>query len=263
MLPSDIDRLTTAGKFNIATFLGSGSSGLWVNQGIEPTDDLHFRKAVALAADKKGLIQVLSAGKSPLGIGPLTPVSWAWNPILKGIDYNLEEAKKELALSKYPKGTKLEMAVSGTTPEAIQIGELWKALLKKIDVDATISPLAGAEYSKRNFLDKTVPLADSRYTMRVDPDGNVATTLNSKTLYNSGHRDNKELDDLILKARQTYAQQERKALYDKIQQIAIDQVYKVYTHYGVNVAASVKGLGNFESYYGAEGQPRYKALWMA
>lgn len=53
------------------------------------------------------------------------------------------------------------------------------------------------------------------FSLRADPDGTVSETLRSDGFYNPGHLPNAELDGLsIHKARETYAQAERKTYYD-------------------------------------------------
>jgi len=246
----------------VQTFTGTSWQGSFVDQALAPLDDLHLRRAVAFALDRAAMSQAVTLGAAPVALGPITPASWAYNPKLKGLDFNLTSAKQELAQSKYASGTKFE-AVTLSDPMSHQIGELWKDLLTKINVDLTVTPLSVAEAQDRQHVKRDVPLDLSSFSLRTDPDGIVSDTLSKQGYWNDGHLDNPQLDDLILKARQTYDQGQRQALYDQIQQIAIDQVYQFYLYYNVAYAGGAAKIGNFDSIFGAEGKQRYKTLWFS
>jgi len=70
------------------------------------------------------------------------------------------------------------------------------------------------------------------------------------------------LDGLIDKGRQSYDINQRKAFYDQVQQLAIDQVYDIYTYYSVVFAAGQSKVQNMDTIWGAEGKQRYKLLWL-
>jgi peptide/nickel transport system substrate-binding protein len=65
-----------------------------------PTDDIHFRKAMAWAMDYKNLIEGTFPGSRP-AIGPVAPGFPGHNPDLLQYTRDLDKAKAELAKSKY------------------------------------------------------------------------------------------------------------------------------------------------------------------
>jgi peptide/nickel transport system substrate-binding protein len=204
-------------------------------------------------------LKAVQFGRGRAGIGPIAVGTWAFNESIKGLDYDLAEAKKELAASGYPSGTKVEM-ITINTAFYTQHSELWKEMLSKIGIDLQIVPLAVAELTNRTFVLKNAPMQLAGFSLRADPDGTISETLRSDGFYNPGHLPNPELDGLIDKARETYVQAERKSYYDKIQQIAIDQVYDWYVFYGYSYTSAPKSVLNMGQYYGGEGKPRYANL---
>ena len=261
LLPAgDIDRFEKNEKFQVTqSATGSGWAGTYANQSLKPIDDPRLRRAIGRALDKPAILKAVQFGRGAVGIGPIAAGTWAFNPNLKGLDLDLAEAKKELSASGYPDGLKIEMITINTQPY-LQHSELWKQMLSKIGVDITIVPLAVAELTSRTFVKKDAAMQLAGFSLRADPDGTVSETLRSDGFYNSGHRPNAELDDLIDKARETYVQAERKSFYDKIQQIAIDQVYDWYVYYGFSYAATPKSILNMGQFYGGETKPRFGNL---
>jgi peptide/nickel transport system substrate-binding protein len=258
----DYDRVKASPRFAIESFIGSGWSGVYVNQSFPPMDDLNARRALGMSIDKAAVTQAVTLGQAPVGIGPITPASWAFNASLKGLNFNLDEARKALAASKIPNGAKIEM-ITINTAYYQQHAELWKQMASKIGIDLDVKPITTAELTQRTFVARDVPLQLAGFSMRTDPDGIISETLHSKGFYNPGRRENPRLDDLIDRARQTYKQDERKALYDQIQQIAIDEVYDYFIFYGVVHAAAPTKVKNLSTIWGAEGKQRYKQIWVS
>ena len=259
--PGDVDNISKNAKYQVTTVKGGGWSGVYVNQALAPLDDLHFRRALGRVIDKAAILQAVFFGKGVPGIGPIGASSWAFNPGLKGLDLDLAAAKQELTQSKFPNGTKVEIITINTAIYQ-QHTELWKQMASKIGIDLTITPLATADLTNRDYVLKDAPLNLAGFSARVDPDGMTADVLGSQGFYNPGHQPNPQLDDLIVKARQTYDQNERKKLYDQVQQIAIDQVYDYYVLYANGYAAGQSKVKNLNSLWGPEGKQRYKWLYL-
>jgi len=259
--PTDVDNISKNSKYQVTSIKGGGWAGVYVNQALAPLDDLHFRRALGRSIDKAAILQAAFFGKGVLGIGPLGASSWTFNTSLKGLDFDLTAAKQELTQSKYPNGTKLEM-ITINTSAYLQHSELWKQMASKVGIDLSITPLATADLTNRDYVLKDAPLNLAGFSARVDPDGMTADVLGSQGFYNPGHQPNPQLDDLIVKARQTYDQNERKKVYDQVQQLAIDQVYDYYVLYATLYAAGQSKVKNFNTLWGPEGKQRYKFLYL-
>ena len=67
-----------------------------------PFDDRNFRRAIAHAADKETIINVLLAGRGEPGNSVIAPVNGFWhNPDIEIFDFDLEKAKSILKASGY------------------------------------------------------------------------------------------------------------------------------------------------------------------
>lgn len=257
----DRDRIKNDSKFQVEEAITGGWSGAYINQALAPMDDLHFRRAFARAHDRAAVVQAVTLGQARVAKGPMGPASWAYNPNLKGLDFSLEEAQKELAQSKYPNGTRVEVITINTQPY-LQVCDLLKQMLKKINVDLDVKPIAVAELTNRAYVLKDAPVTQSGLSARADPDGLLGESLHSAGFYNPGHRPNPQMDELVEKARQSYVQDERKKLYDQVQQLAIDQVFDTYVYHSNAIAAAPVRIKNLSTIWGVEGKQRWKQLWV-
>jgi len=64
-----------------------------------PTDDVHFRKAMAYATDYDAMLAIYPG--SPRALGPVPPQLFGYAEDLTGYQYDLDLARQELALSPY------------------------------------------------------------------------------------------------------------------------------------------------------------------
>ncbi len=224
-------------------------------------DDVNFRRAVALAHDRAAVVQAVTLGKGRPAKGPLGPASWAYNGNLKGLDFNLAEAQKALAASKYPNGAKVEV-ITINTSTYLQRCELKKQMMKKINVDFDIKPMATAELTNRAYVLKDAAMTLTGLSAQADPDGLIGESIHSQGFYNPGHLPNPEVDALVEKAREPYVQEERRKLYDQVQQLAIDQVFDIYVYYSPLFAAAPSKVKNLSTIWGVEGKQRWKQLWI-
>jgi peptide/nickel transport system substrate-binding protein len=85
---------------DVATFYMGGLFYYMVHTKKAPTDDIHFRKAMAWAVDYKNMIDMVFPGSRPVN-GPIATDFPGHNPDPPQIERNLDKAKEELAQSQY------------------------------------------------------------------------------------------------------------------------------------------------------------------
>lgn len=260
--PIDYERISASGDYKVTTTMGYGSYGSYLNNSVAPMDDIHFRRAVAYAIDKAAVNSAMTHGQGQEAIGPIGPTSWAFNPDIEGYPYGLEAAREELAKSKYPDGADLP-AVTFNTPDYQQEVDLWTQMLRPLNINLTAESASTAEIVERMFVDRDVPLFVAGHSQRPDPSGVITDNLSSEGFYNSGGQTHQEMDDAIASARQTYDVEERKAYYDVVQKIAIDEVWQfIYTLYRPLHMGSLASVRNIDGFFTTDGKPRFQDLWL-
>ncbi|MFV0386033.1 ABC transporter substrate-binding protein [Paracoccus sp. (in: a-proteobacteria)] len=127
--------------YDIAEFPTATGFYIKLNNQVAPTDDVHVRRAIAMAMDYATIREVIYPG-APMR-GPLSDVFEGAVPAdAKEPVFDLEAAQAELAQSKYAgQGPiKLTHAYVSKTAFEEEIGLLFKSTLDMIGFDVTIQP---------------------------------------------------------------------------------------------------------------------------
>jgi peptide/nickel transport system substrate-binding protein len=138
-LPSNyISQLKTTGKVHSTTVKADGFFDIRLNNATGPLADKNLRKAVSAAIDRPALVKAAFGSTN-------TAQSGFWPQQMLGYDpssptaVDLTAAKKYLAASKYPNGTKLTLLYSDQDmPFESQLALLVQSQLAKINVTVTL-----------------------------------------------------------------------------------------------------------------------------
>jgi len=204
-----------------------------MNNKKEYTADVHVRRAVSYAFDYDALKQVW-VGKAELLQGPLPSGSKWLNKDLEVYRLNMTKAKEELSKSPWPKGGFLldYVYVNGLEEER-QTGLILKDQLAKLNITVNIIPVSWADavtmFKNPNTSPNLFPLYSS--SAFPDPDNYLWSGYHSSTAgfwTNPGYYQNPELDRIIEKARLIRDEKERKELYDKAQEIIVNDAVNIF-----------------------------------
>lgn len=207
------------GDVKVGLFPSSRVDFLSMNNAKAPFDDVHVRRAIAYAIDKKALVDVVLRGYGEPAGAYMPPSSWSHNAAIKGLPYDMKAAKEELAKSSHPSGFETTINVGSGDSDEAAMAQILQASLAQIGIKLTIQTLDPATaYSTKDagnydmaFSYNTTDIADPDEIIRFAGvfDGG------SHTLYS--RYDNKDIAALAAKAATLSDQAERKKLYDEIQ----------------------------------------------
>ena len=267
-------------EFNRYKYLAFAYTYLGYNLKHKFFQDKRVRQAFARAINKKEIIDGILLGQGIEATGPFKPDMWAYNDNVKKFEYNPEKALALLKEAGFQRGPDGQMRKDGIPFEftvlvnqgntvRIQSAELIQRRFSEIGVTMKIRVLEWATLvndfiDKRNFdavlLGWTIPndpdLFDIWHSSKQGP----------KEL-NFTSYENKEIDELLVKARHTMDKAGRKKYLDRIQEIlAEDQPYTfLFVPYAtVAVHRRFKGIDpgpagimyNFIKWYVPENQMR-------
>lgn len=264
---TEFTRLQENTELHTATFVGSHTYQWYINHEFPPYDNINFRRAFSRATDRNNFIKNFLKGIEPLGKGLLTPASWAWDESIVGHEFDLAEARKYLEASGLPEDKWVAQIQPNGATSLNQRDEFWQASLAKAGIKVNYAEPERGGYATRLFkglgADGTSAAFNSTWSMRIDPDANIAQFYVEKGGYNSGQVPTPETEPLVKKARETLDINERRELYVEIQRIALDKVYSTITiGYAVAVSHAHRKVGNLDLYYGAEGKERWYEIWV-
>lgn len=244
--------------------------------------DKRVRQAITHAIDKKEIIDGILLGQGIEADGPYKPDMWAYNPSLKKYRYDKEKAlsllreagferDKDGLLRKDGRPFEFAILVNQGSDVRIRCAELIQKRLADIGIKVKIRVLEWASLinefiDKRNFeaviLGWTIPndpdIFDIWHSSKAEPRG-----LNFMCFKN------KEVDELLVKARHTWAKEERKRYYFRIQEILAEEqpyTFLFIPYSNVAIHKRFKGIHpkpaglmyNFIRWYVPQDQVRYR-----
>jgi peptide/nickel transport system substrate-binding protein len=259
--PRDIARLKESRELAYAEATGMGFRAIFLNTTKPPFDKQPLREAVSVALDRAALHRGVYLGIGIPGTGPISATSWARDPGLKPVAFNLAQAKAKLAEGGQPSGLKFTMQVYNI-PLDIQVAQAMKAQLAQAGIDAELQVLErGAVLA--NLRGKTYTAAMSGFSGRPDPDPEIYNFFHSKGATNySGYRSGR-VDELLDKARETGPVEERKKLYWEAERIVVEEApaifyYQPWDPQIKGMSPRVQGFTLF-----SDGILRLKGVWLS
>ncbi len=215
---------------------------IYFNCGKPQFTDKRVRKAIYMAVDKKGWIDAVYYGVPLPTLSYLPPSHWAYNKKLVDPGYDpakaaalLDEAGWKVAADgvRAKDGVRLAFSMSTTAGNKSreQAQQLVQQNLKKINVEMTINNMPASvvwgDYTVKSQFDTLMVGWDAL----LYPDPDYGDRINSKAIPAKGGNgsnyvqyENPEIDALCAKGVTIVSQTERKAIYDRIQEILLDDL---------------------------------------
>ncbi len=215
---------------------------IYFNCGKPQFKDKAVRKAIYMAIDKKGWIDAVYYGVPQPTLSYLPPNHWAYNKSLKDPGYNPAQAAAMLDAAGWKVGSDgvrakdgvrlaFTMSTTAGNKSREQAQQLVQQNLKKINVEMTIKNMPASvvwgDYTVKSEFDTLMvgwdPLLypDPDYTDRI-----ASNLIPAKGGSGSNYvqYENAEIDALCAKGTATLEQAERKPIYDRIQEILLDDM---------------------------------------
>lgn len=269
-------------EFNKFRFLSFGYVYLGYNLKHQFFKDRRVRQAITYGINKKEIIDGILLGQGVEADGPYKPDMWAYNGSVKKYPYDKEKAKGLLyeagfrlghdnILYKDGKPFEFTVLVNQGNDVRIKCAELIQKRLSEIGIKMKIRVIEWASFinefiDKRNF--EAVILG---WSIPHDPDiyDIWHSSKQGKKELNFISFENKEVDELLVRARHTLNMEERKRYYYRIQEIlAYEQPYTFLFVPYANVAVHKRFKGiepapaglmyNFTKWFVPERQMRYR-----
>jgi peptide/nickel transport system substrate-binding protein len=194
-----------------------------VNQSREPFNILEVRQAIAMVIDRQPIVDsaVFGAGTATNILFPET----YWAGFESEIpEPDIEGAKALLAEAGYPDGFKTELHSWAQYPFLSNAAIVIQEQLKQIGIEADTRFEENAIYLE-NYFSGNFDLSVTGTSAYVDPNDVVEPSFLSTGSRNGTGYNNPEMDELIQQAKETTDQNERAALYKRIQEINLEDVH--------------------------------------
>ncbi len=204
--------------------------------------DVRIRKEVALAINKRDIIEGVYEGLAVSATGPFPPTSWAFNPDVKDLAYNPVEAKKILAeagwvdsdgdglLDKDGKPFAFTIITNQGNKVRESIAQVIQNSLKKVGIDVSIRSIEWSVFIQKYIDERQYDACILGWNLSRDPDCFPMwhSSQTQKNQYNFVSYNNPEVDRLIEEGRSTFNLEKRKQIYHKIHEVIAGDVPYVF-----------------------------------
>ncbi len=222
---------------------------LALNNNIEPLNDIKVRQAIHYAIDKNEIIEGASLGRgSIVGSGSSPLVANIYNKETENLyNTNLDKARELLKEAGYPKGFEVELKAPSNFQNHVDAAQIVKEQLAKVGIIVNISEIEWGTwlsevYANRNYQMTVIGFEGEASPYRVF---DRYMTNESRNMVNFN---NKEYDDIILKAKLELDENKRQELFKKAQYILTEKVASVFLQSPNYIVAINKNINGFKIY---------------
>jgi peptide/nickel transport system substrate-binding protein len=248
VLATDIKDVRSDPRLVLSTAPELGYQGLTINIGNDKSkgplsQSAKVRQALDLSIDREAINQVVFNGEFTAGnqwVSPTHPYYQKAFPI-HGRDIDkakalLKEAGVTLPITvdyMVPKGTEYEAVAQVIQSMAAEVG--FDIKIRAVEFATTFKQAQAGEFQ----------VFQINWSGRIDPDGNSYVFMHTKAPQNDGGYSNPEADKLMEEARMISAPAERKAVYEKLTKVLLDDLPIIYIYHRTLLIAHTKKLEGY------------------
>ncbi len=230
---SSVQQLQGQPGVKVTLFPSTKTDYILMNENVKPFDDVHVRRAISYAIDRSAMVKTLLFGNGTPANSFLMPNVPFYDKNTPGIQYDMAQAKAEMAKSSVPNGfTTTFLASSGDSTDA-SIAQILQASLKTLGVTMKIQnvdPSAAHDLQEQ----QKYSISHSYWTMDIaDPDELVTFAVDpksgAKSFYTSYN--NPTVIAAAQKAEKTFGTADRQTLYNTIQTQAAQDAFLGFLYY--------------------------------
>jgi peptide/nickel transport system substrate-binding protein len=258
-----VTKLQSTPGVKMTLFPSTRTDYMMMNERYAPLADVHVRRAISLAIDRKAIIKsVLFTHGEPANsfMPPQVPFYDANSP---GLQFNMDQAKQEMAQSKYPNGFTVEMLLGKGTADEHSIGQIIQQELQQLGIKVTFKQVdPSTEFSDEQEF--KYQLGFSYWTMDIaDPDELVTFAVDPGSGAKSFYTDYSNADVIkwTHQAEHTFSVAERQDLYSKIQAQAANDAFMAFLFYSPYRYAYTDKLNGFFVY--PTGNYHMEDVWLS
>lgn len=236
-------------KFNIEVGNTNLVQALFLNNAVEPFNDIRVRQALCYGIDRQAIIDLVGGGNGTIIGSNMFPnfKKYFANDLANSYSYDTTKAKQLLKEAGYENGFEFTITVPSNYQFHVDTAQVIVEQLKQIGVTAKIQLIEWASwltdvYRERNF-ESTIIGLDSELVP-----GDVLLRYNSDSSKNFLNYANAEFDEFYQKAIKTTKEEEKVEFYHRLQALLSEDAASVYIQDPSSLVAVNKELGGYTFY---------------
>ncbi|MGN6680497.1 MAG: ABC transporter substrate-binding protein, partial [Streptosporangiaceae bacterium] len=232
---------------NMHLFNSTQTNYMAMNEKVKPFQDVHVRRAISLAINRDALVKAVLFGNGKPANSLFPPQVPYYDPNTPGLQFNLAEAKKEMAKSSVPHGFSTTMLLPAGNSDYLTIGTIMQSELKPLGIKLKLKQL---DPNTENTLTQSlkydmtltlwtmdIPDPDELATFAVDPKSGAQSFF---TAYN-----NPKVIKATHEAEQQTDPAKRQQLYNTLQTDAANDAFMAFLYYSPYPYATTSNVQGF------------------
>jgi peptide/nickel transport system substrate-binding protein len=217
------------------------------NERRKPFQDVHVRRAISLALDRASMVKAVLFNNGTPAYSFIAPNVPYHDTNAGGLQFNLDQAKAEMAQSTVPDGFNTTLMVGAGTVDENSLAQIIQQELAPLNIKITLTKVdPSVEFTNVEKFD--YDLAFSYWTMDIaDPDELVTFAVDPTSGAHSFFTDynNKEVIDWTHSAEREFDTAKRTEFYNKIQEQASADAFMAYLYWSPYRYATSSKLHDF------------------
>jgi len=245
-----VDKLKSTPGITMTLFPSTRTDYMMMNERVAPLADVHVRRAISLAIDRAAIIKsVLFTYGEPANsfMPPQVPY---YDKSTPGLQYDMDQAKQEMAQSKYPNGFDVEMLLGKGSADEHSYGQIIQQSLQQLGINVHFKQVdPSTEFA--NEQEFKYELGFSYWTMDIaDPDELVTFAVDPNSGAKSFYTDynNPDVIKWTHEAQHEFDKTKRQELYTNIQKQAAEDAFMAFLFYSPYRYAYTDKLHGFYVY---------------
>jgi peptide/nickel transport system substrate-binding protein len=260
---STVASLKTTPGITMNLFNSTQTNYLAFNEERKPFQDVHVRRAISLAIDRNALVKAVLFGNGKPANSLFPPQVPYYQASTPGLQFNIAQAKAEMAKSSVPHGFSTTIIVPAGNSDYLTIATIMQAELKKIGIKLTITQLDpnvtnnDEQTLKYNMVltlwTMDIPDPDELATFAVDPKSGAKsffTNYNNPNVVKETHS-----------AELTTDPAQRQKLYNEVQAGAAQDAFMAFLYYSPYPYANTTNVHGF--YVTPLGNMHMENVWLS
>lgn len=236
-------------NFNILEGNMNLVQALFLNNQVEPFNNVLVRQALCYAIDRQAVLDMVASGKGTvIGSNMFPGFEKYYDKELASVyPYDVKKAKELLAEAGYPDGFTFTITVPSNYKFHVDTAQVLVEQLKQVGITAKIQQIEWASWISDVYVGRkyeaTVIGLDAKLAARDVLERYTSTSDNNFVNYS-----NSQFDETIVKAIATTNEKEKITYYKKLQTILTEDAASVYIQDPAQLVAVNKKLGGYAFY---------------
>jgi peptide/nickel transport system substrate-binding protein len=244
---STVASLKSTPNVNMFLFPSTQTNYLAFNENVKPFQDVHVRRAISLAINRQALVKAVLFGNGKPANSLFPPQVPYYQAKTPGLQFNLTQAKQEMAKSSVPKGFTTTILIPSGNSDYLTISTIMQSELKPLGIKVKIQQLdpntANTNFQNQKYdmsltlWTMDIPDPDELATFGVDPKSGAKsffTSYNNPTVVKATHQ-----------AETTTVPAQRQTLYNTVQTGAANDAFMAFLYYSPYPYATTSNVHGF------------------